>query len=73
MTKLMVWAALAGAVIGLVFLGAEGIARTAGDGTDVVYEGSYEPLRGADDQQTLDELNEAFWDGLKWWNQLILP
>lgn len=65
-TKLMAWAALAGAVIGLVFLGAEGI---------VSYESSYEPPRGitADDRQTLDEFDKAFWDGLSWWNRLALP
>ncbi|WP_167323536.1 hypothetical protein [Rhodococcoides kroppenstedtii] len=73
MTKLMVWAALAGAVIGLVLLGAEHFAMTADDGSVVIYEGSYEPLLGADLARPSDEWNRAFEDSMKWWNQMVLP
>lgn len=72
-TKLMAWAAIAGAVIGLVFLGAEHFAMTADDGSVVIYEGSYEPLFGADLARPSDEWNRAFEDLLKWWNQMVLP
>lgn len=84
MTKLMAWAALAGAVIGLVLLSAEGIAMNTDDGSVVVYEGAYEPLPGiamstgaAEASEELDralaeELDRAS-DAQKWWNQLPLP
>ncbi|KQU04477.1 hypothetical protein ASG56_14135 [Rhodococcus sp. Leaf7] len=74
MTKLMAWAALAGAVIGLVFLGAEGIAMNTDGGSVVVYEGSYEPLRGVEMiRETPEDVSRALEDALNWWNQLPLP
>jgi hypothetical protein len=74
MTKLMIWAALVGAVVGLVLLGAEGIAMNTDDGSVVVYEGSYEPLRGVEmTRETPENVSRAFEHALKWWNQLPLP
>ena len=73
-TKLMAWAALAGAVIGLVFLGAEHFAMTADDGSVVIYEGSYEPLRGVEmTPEAAAERERAFEYSLKWWNRMVLP
>lgn len=73
----MIWAALTGAVVGLVFLGVEGTLAylDPNDGAATVYEGGYGSIQGQDalDADTKAELDQYFIDAAKWWNQLILP
>ncbi len=77
MAKLMVWAALAGVVIGLVLLSVEGTLAylDPNDGAVTVYGGGYGSIQGQDalDADTEAELDRYFIDAAKWWNQLTLP
>ena len=70
-TKLIGWAILFGAVLGLVILGAEGIAFHLHSPEDeVIYSGEYVPLRGA---SMTDPSEPLIGTSLSWWNQLRLP
>ena len=70
-TKLIGWATLFGAVLGLVILGAEGIAFHLHSPEDeVIYSGEYVPLRGA---SMTDPSEPLIGTSLSWWNQLRLP
>ncbi|MBY6537645.1 hypothetical protein HQ325_03070 [Rhodococcus sp. BP-349] len=74
MTKLMAWAALAGAVIGLVFLGAGVVAARAyldSDSSDY-YGGSYAPLTDLESTSAFDTSLGLDW-AANWWDLLTLP
>ncbi|MGB3772329.1 MAG: hypothetical protein WBF79_18570 [Rhodococcus sp. (in: high G+C Gram-positive bacteria)] len=74
MTKLMVWAAVAGAVIGLVFLGAEVVATHAylNSDSNVFYDGSYAPLTDSESTSAFDTSLELDW-AANWWELVTLP
>ncbi|MBY6438124.1 hypothetical protein HQ602_17255 [Rhodococcus kroppenstedtii] len=56
MTKLMAWAALAGALVGLVFFGAECWVEQRKP-NEVIFDAGYEPLPGV---EVATEYNSAF-------------
>ncbi|MFC7960988.1 hypothetical protein [Rhodococcoides kroppenstedtii] len=71
MMKLIGWATLFGAVLGLAILGAEGIAfHLPSHEGEVIYSGEYVPLRGA---SMTDPIEPLIGTSLSWWNQLRLP
>lgn len=60
-----------GAVLGLVFLGAEGITfHIPSPEGEVIYSGEYVPLRGV---SMTDPSDPLIGTSLSWWNQLRLP
>ncbi|WP_156148916.1 hypothetical protein [Rhodococcus sp. MEB064] len=74
MTKLMAWAAFAGAVIGLMLLGAEVVATRAYINSDsnVFYDGSYAPLTDSESAYAFDTSLEIDW-APNWWELVTLP
>ncbi|KQU03872.1 hypothetical protein ASG56_10505 [Rhodococcus sp. Leaf7] len=79
MRILVLWGALAGVVIGLVFLGVEGFALYR-DQSEVIYDGAYAPLRGVEMTRsysttlTLDHAGSGWWNGLPvpWWSYPVI-
>lgn len=72
MRSLVLWGALAGVLIGIVFLGVEGWALHQ-DQSEVIYDGAYVPLRGVEMTKSYSTTLTLDYAGSGWWNALPVP